>query len=252
MMNTAKKAYDEEDFGEALRLYQEIQKREPDNTDAFQGLARCYYKLRKLEEAIASCDQALAIDYSLAWPHLIKSYVYFLMNKIDLCKEEARIAIEVDPSNWEMNYWWGSVLVSEGQTDEGLAFLEKAVSMQINYWPLYNSLSTAYAKKKDVKRYFNVLKEMNRLKPNPLLFIGMQLGNLARYGVWVLLVHYGLIVFSLIIGQQFILIIPAVISVLWIASGGLALFQNRNAGLFWILLGIINGSAVVGAFLLLH
>src|SRR5229473_3904836 len=201
-MSDSKKVNSVQNLEEALQKYQEIQRQEPDNLDALQGMARAYYRLKRDNESINCCTQALTKNKTLVWPHLVQSYVYYRQKRMDECKKEAEVAIEAAPSDWEANFWWGTLLVDKNKIDEGLVFLEKAVSMESNNLYLYNNLATAYQKKGDLKKYHYVLTQMNRLRPSFIGSLLLYLGNVATHAIWVLLIHYLLILLALMFKLQ--------------------------------------------------
>ncbi len=252
-MINARRAYNAENFEGALQAYSKVREQEPDNLEATEGLARTHYRLRHFDQALAYGDEALEKNSSLVWPHLIRSYIYYLQKEMDKCKDEARVAIEAAPEDWETNFWWGSILDFEHDTDKGLAFLEKAAAMQTGNWYLYNNLSSAYLNKREYQKYYNALENMNRLKPSALLTVGVYVGRREKaFRVIAFAIHYVLIVFALVFRTPALLIAPAVIDAGWLVLGAVVFTRNRRAGIFYILIAIWSSLFVLGAYLVLR
>lgn len=252
-MINAKKAYQDKKFDEAVKLFSDIYQKQPANLDVLEGLARSSYQLKNFNDAIKYCNQALLIETAIVWPYLIRSYIHFLQKEIDICKEDARTAIELAPSNWEPNFWWGSLLDYENKTSESLVFLEKAASLEFNELSLYNNLSRAYFKQGDLKKYYGALKEMNRLRPRFLLSLSIHFGELAIfYSLFTVLIHYSLIVFSWIMQLNLLLIIPGLIDLLVTISGFYTIKYRRKPGVVLILFGLLNFAIIVRVWLIIE
>ena len=256
MTDIAKQLYDEGKFEEALKTYLEIISREPSDLDALEGIARSLYRLKRYEEAQKYCNRGLEINISCIWPHLIRSYIYYLQKDFDRSKKEAQISREKDPSNWETNFWWGSILDFEGKTDEGLLFLEKAVSMEEDNWFLYHNLSSAYMKKSQYGKYFQTLENMNRLKPDlrtTLLISGWK--SLRYLSATIALILYFGCLITIITRSLIMLIIPPLMCLAWLALGVADLFYSKRVqrqGIIFISLGVIHTVALIGVFYVLR
>jgi hypothetical protein len=89
---------------------------------------------------------------------------------------------------------------------------------------------------------------MNRLKPDLRVLILILFANLALYAVWIGIVHYVLIVLTVILKQSWLLVVPAIIDVLWIVTGAIAFLRNKTSILL-ILAGVIGMMLVIVAFI---
>lgn len=179
MINDAKKAYRTQKYNDAIELFLEILQQYPEDVEVLEGLAKSYFRLKKKDKALEICSQALSINASIAWPHTVRSYIYF-PQKLDECKKEAKIAMEIAPTNWETNFWWGSIWCYENKLDDGIGFLERAAAIEPDEWAVYNNLATAYFKKKYYQKYYWALAEMNRLRPSLFLSYMIIFGKLFK------------------------------------------------------------------------
>lgn len=97
------KAFDlkkEKKFDDAISLYGQAIKVEPDNPKLFFDLSECYMSIDKLEQAILLLDTAIMLD-----PFRSAFYNNRGLNQWHLYKNEAAIrdyqkALEFDSSNW--------------------------------------------------------------------------------------------------------------------------------------------------------
>ncbi len=164
-------------YSEALDLFLELYRQNPENLEILEGIARCHFGLKKYNKSLSTCNQALSINKNISWPHLIKSYILLTQKRLASSKEEAKAAIEIAPLSWEPIFLWGTILCYENKTDEGINYLEKASSIESNEWSLYNNLAIAYFKKRNYKKYYWALAEMNRIRPSLLLSFLIAIGK---------------------------------------------------------------------------
>jgi tetratricopeptide (TPR) repeat protein len=249
MIENAKTAYEERDFAKALEIYLDHYEKEHQNLDVLQGLARTYFQLQKYEDAVLFCNRALELNKTIAWPHLVLSYINFNLKNMPTSKNEAMLALQFAPDEWETNYWLGTILNLENKVDDALPFLEKAVIIESNNEYIYKSLSLAYLKKRNLKKYYEALEQMNKIKPNLLLNLSIQVGRRATYLVVLfLLAQYFFIALSIITSTKILLIAPAILDVVWVASGVIVFGRQKIVGIVWILLGLIHGLIVLLVF----
>src|SRR5258708_15826428 len=227
-MSKEQKAYNQQNLENDLGRFQEILNLEPDNRVALEGAARNYFRLKNDIASLDCCARALAKNKSLIWPHLVESYVLHHQNRIEDCKREARLAIEAAPMDWETNFWWGTLLVDDNKIEEGLLLLEKAASLETNNWSLYTNLAWAYQKKGDLKKNLQTLRHMNQLRPKLSVSLLLQFANIFDRGIWVLVIHYLLIVLALLFNQQAFLLLPAIIDILWVIPGGILVYSEKK------------------------
>lgn len=183
MLENAKLAIKKKKFTKALEILSELHQQQPYNMEVLEDIAKSYFGLRNFDKAIDTCNQGLSINGNTAWPHVVKSYILFIQKKFAACKEEAQIAFNISPQDWEPIFWWGSVLCHQG-IDEGISLLEKAASLESNELSIYRNLSTAYYKKKDHEKYHWALEEINRIKPNLFLSLLIYFSRKVRLNKW--------------------------------------------------------------------
>ena len=184
MLETAKLAMKKKIFSKSLKMFSELYQQQPYSMEALEGISKSYFGLRKFDKAIDVCNQALSINGNTAWPHVVKSYILFVQKNFSACKEEAQIAFNISSQDWEAIFWWGSILCHQGNLDEGVSLLEKAVLLEPDELSIYRNLSTAYYKQKNHEKYYWSLEEMNRIKPNVFLSLLIYFGRKIKLNNW--------------------------------------------------------------------
>ena len=117
---------------------------------AYAGLAETYSwalglsmmpPQEALEKAQAAADKALAIDPNLGTAHHSLAWVKYARDwDFPGAEKEFRRAVELNPNNATTQLWYGMYLAQRGRSDESLAAMRQAKSLD-PFAPLVNALS---------------------------------------------------------------------------------------------------------------
>lgn len=226
----------------------DISKESPIALHELEDLARKSNLSKKFNEAILYCETAMNTNSELFWPHLIKSYSLYFLKNIEESKKEAKIALDLDDKSWETNFWWGSCLCFfDKNLSEGIKFLEKAAEIENNNWYLFKNLSSAYARYHNPKKYYEAIRQMNRIKPSKSLSL-IQKFESKGFAMAVLIIIYSiyflLLIIPIIVDNKFLLWIPAILISLLIIISVMTIQTHRVAGIIFMLANIIIGLSI--------
>ncbi len=114
----------------AINLYRNALKANPKDAALHNGLAICYQKTMRLQDAIKEYKQAISLDgqYAEAWNNL--GSVYHGQRKIKKAVEHYRRAAEIKPEMAIAHKNLGTALLSLGKMEEGLAAYRKAMELE--------------------------------------------------------------------------------------------------------------------------
>lgn len=160
-------------YKNALKFYNELLDFSPENELALEGAAYCLYNLQRNEDALIMCQKALRINPNLAIPHVILAYLYDDKGDTANSRQEARIALGLEPSSPEVLCCYGLLLLSDGKIEEAIQYLEKAVNVDADMYLAHYNLFVAYQKQRNRKGVATELNILFRLKPNLRNFIGL-------------------------------------------------------------------------------
>jgi tetratricopeptide (TPR) repeat protein len=125
-----------ESLNQAVDYFTQAIVRDPNNAEAYVGLANCYNLLREYStmpdseaypRAIAAAKRAIALDESLSGAHSSLGFAeyYWLWDAAGAQKEFER-AIELDPKSSNARHWYATMLMSMGKYTESLSEIETA------------------------------------------------------------------------------------------------------------------------------
>jgi len=136
---------------EALKNFEEIQRREPDNALAYEGIGRVNIALK---------------DYDKAGKNLEK-------------------ALQLKPDFWQCHALFAFLYDRQGRYDDAIASYQKAIAIKSDSFLLYNNLGMSYYMKgdyeKSVEAYIHALKVNEKAPPATYNNLGIALGKLGRY-----------------------------------------------------------------------
>lgn len=150
----------------AYKIYKEIIKLEPQNAIAYQGASTALQNLGKHDAALDMSRKALEIDQNLVIPHTILANIYAKLGEREKSREEANIAFSANPELPEVLCCFGILSLLEGNLDEALKYLEKAVDKDRSYYFAHHHPAVIYQAKGDIKNLFRQTIILFRLKPS--------------------------------------------------------------------------------------
>jgi choline-sulfatase len=151
---------------EAIQEFQGVLGENDRNTSARFYLAVCYYRSRRLDDAVKALNATLAIspDYPPAEE---------LLGTISLVKEDfvrarqqfAHLAT-IDPANFGAHFNLGILAVREGRTEEALRELQAAERADTSSGPAHAALGSLYYARGDWSRAKDELGQALAINPN--------------------------------------------------------------------------------------
>src|ERR1700685_465161 len=125
-----------ESLNQAVDYFTQAIVRDPNNAEAYVGLANCYNLLREYStmpddeaypRAMAAAKRAIALDDSLSGAHSSLGFGEFYWSwDAPGAEKEFRRAIELDPKSVNAHHWYATMLMSLGREKESLGEIEKA------------------------------------------------------------------------------------------------------------------------------
>ena len=107
-------------FGEALVIYKDVVKVEPDFFEAYSNIGVCYKNLNLLKDARKSFEFALKLRPNSAVVHNNLGNVYLAQERFDLAKKHYEIAINLKPRYIDAMRNLGSLLFFTGEEEKAL------------------------------------------------------------------------------------------------------------------------------------
>jgi tetratricopeptide (TPR) repeat protein len=125
-----------ESLNQAVDYFTQAIVRDPNNAEAYVGLANCYNLLREYStmpddeaypRAMAAAKRAIALDDSLSGAHSSLGFGEFYWSwDAPGAEKEFRRAIELDPKSVNAHHWYATMLMSLGREKESLGEIDKA------------------------------------------------------------------------------------------------------------------------------
>jgi tetratricopeptide (TPR) repeat protein len=134
-------------LAEAEQQLNQILKVTPNEANALNLLGTIRARQENLPAAETLFSRAIRSNPNLAGAHLNLAHIYLLKAQPDKTAAELREVLRVEPSNAEAIYRLAWLMVSQGQFDECIAFVEKARQEQPPTAPLLAVLGDAYLRK---------------------------------------------------------------------------------------------------------
>lgn len=221
-MIDAQNAYRSGQFMLALDLYNEEISMRPQNTQAYEGAARCLLILKRPVDSIAMCEKILELDHNYAIAHAVKAEAYHLLREFSKGNDEIRLAYSISPQNIEILISYGAFVLFDKKIDDAIALLEKAIQEDPNAYAAYHNLATAYEAKHNKAKVFFCVKEMYRLRPS------------VKNSIRLLIVYMNYTRLSIVLGVAYTLVL---ISFVFLQMWAILLLTGTLVVLFLIVIG---------------
>jgi len=126
---------------EAIGLLNNVLSQEPNNALALAGLGRAYYLQYRvdrtpglLDKARAACNQAIGIDSTIAPPHVTLARIEAMAGNTALATQEVNKALGLDKTSAEAYGAQSEVFDDEGRSEDAIASVQKASTLDGDYW----------------------------------------------------------------------------------------------------------------------
>lgn len=107
-------------FDEALLIYREVVKVEPDFFEAYSNIGVCYKNLNMLKEAQKAFEYSLKLKPKSAVANNNLGNVYTAMERFDLAKKHYETAIKLNPKYIDAMRNLGSILFFTGEEEKAI------------------------------------------------------------------------------------------------------------------------------------
>ncbi len=97
--NKGVKLLKEENFADALSIFNELIQQEPENADYISERGVVYFHMKMKKEALADMDLAVKLEPKKSYRYSSRAYIRGHFKEIDLAIEDYKKAIELDPED---------------------------------------------------------------------------------------------------------------------------------------------------------
>jgi tetratricopeptide (TPR) repeat protein len=155
-----------EDLEQARALCDEVRRRQPCNSSAFECLGVVYYKLGRWNESEAMLRRAIDLD-RLGGPYRDLGSLYAKQARYDEAKANLQRALELNPFDTRARIELGSLYLEMKESRSGLAELRRAVSTDRGNADAIQALAQGLMQEGDLRRAEHELREgIRRVDPS--------------------------------------------------------------------------------------
>ena len=122
--------YKNNDFQEAIKLYDEVLKKDTENINAYNYLGIIFNILGQQQKAITSHKKAIQINPNDSRSHNNLGIVFKLIGKYQEARNCYEKAIEIEPNYFEAHNNLGSLLLDLGEFQNSLVFFEEVIKLK--------------------------------------------------------------------------------------------------------------------------
>ncbi len=169
-------AYENGDLRQAEKFYNEVIKRDSNDTKAHNNLGVIYLDQNKVDEAVAEFKQAINLDSQDALSLYNLGRVYLAQGKLDDAQTQFQYSLLLDPQrSW--SHWMLSLAYDEaGKYEQAIAECRLAIELEPRNPDFHSSLGWYYLSRGDLTKAEEALEEAGRLDPtNHLPFLNLGL-----------------------------------------------------------------------------
>lgn len=213
-------------YRKAKEIYQKMLESEPDNLVALEGLIESLYGLGDKKNAQDICNRVIQIDSSLIFPHIFLAYIYDDLGDMKNSRDEANIALSLNPDSPEALCCYGILLVMNREFKDAIEYLKRSIEVDSNMYLAHYNLLVCYYNIRDYNNSYNQAKMLFKLKPNLrniFNLFGMYLATNALLRVSIFIVP----VILCWIGYKIALVIHGLMILMYIPSA-IQTYKNRE------------------------
>lgn len=198
------------DYEKALQVYLDLMRANPNDGKIYQWIAKCYYELKKYEEAFSASREAIKLDQNLSNPHLILTYIYHIRRDLQNAVAEARKAYDLSPELEEAGICYGALLLGTGRLEESITVLKDTLVAHPNSILARQNLAVAYREKRDYKKYAEEMRLVYKHSPNLCTMMKLLFAYHQQYIFLVSVIVVGTLMGALVIRSRILLVIPTI------------------------------------------
>ena len=144
---------------------------------AYVGLADLYYawpdtgpapipNSEAAPKARAAAEKALALDDTLAEPHVVLGGAYGSFFEWDRAEREFRRALELNPNEANAHHWYAFLLKQMGRSDEAMAEVKRAAELEPLNLKFSDSVGVMYRRSGQYDKAIEHFKKVLEMDPN--------------------------------------------------------------------------------------
>lgn len=153
-------------FGKAETLISEILDKNPENLSYITDLADIYIKERNYDGALALVQRSLEINPNYISGHIMGAKIAGLKGDYVQSKDFAQEALSLDISCPEGYYYIALAREHEGDIDEAVECMKRAILYDLNNSEYYRKMCELYQLKKDYKTALEYITEAENINPS--------------------------------------------------------------------------------------
>ncbi|HEX9760132.1 MAG TPA: protein kinase, partial [Candidatus Acidoferrales bacterium] len=174
--NAMRGSHDAASLEEAIRQFEEAQRKDPNFALAYTGLADASLQLYREKKdqayatrALGAAQQAQRLNDNLPEVHNVLGSIYQATGRTAEALAELRRAIELAPNSDEGHRRLGAAYAAAGRKDEAIQSFEKAVQINPFLWVNHNALGGAYLGFGDNEKALATFQKVTEIEPdNPV------------------------------------------------------------------------------------
>jgi tetratricopeptide (TPR) repeat protein len=129
---------------EAIEAFKETIRIKPDCVGAYMNLGIAYFRLGRYEEAIEAYKQAIRIKSDLAWAYSSLGSVYLKLNRYQDAVDACKRAIRIKPDFAEAHCNLGLAYSNLSRWEESIEAYKQAIKINPDFAEAYTQLGFAY------------------------------------------------------------------------------------------------------------
>jgi tetratricopeptide (TPR) repeat protein len=145
-LSQAEKEHRRDNLSRAAGLYRQVINAEPDNAEAYAGLAGCLCGMKQYAQAFEASDKVLSLKPEMSRPHHVKGWVYMVQGKYPESKEEYQKALTLDPRSIVCYIGLAELYRVGGRPDDAEETMHQALQVDAHNADAYAFLSYLYSK----------------------------------------------------------------------------------------------------------
>ena len=136
--------YNRREYVNAIDLFNDAAKLNPDNALAYLGRGTVYYNQKQYVQAIFEFDRATELNPQLYQAHYNRANAYQAMNQYGQAIESYGAAIALNPNDADTYYNRANAYFCLNQYQQAIADYTRAIELKPNYSAAYNNRGLAY------------------------------------------------------------------------------------------------------------